>query len=108
MSPEDKAKIFDHIQTSIIPMSENKMKKLIKSSIRTAEINASKKIKEIKRLEPILEEKIQTLNKILQEVTQKIGDLEDFNSRLVELENNQNQIEEERLLDALVKRLQEG
>lgn len=108
MTPEDKALIFDHVKNTLLPTSELKTKTLVAQELRKAETINTKRIKEIQRLEPLLEEKIKTLNELLLEVNKKIGEVSDFDARLTQVEKDRNKVDEDALLDALIRRLREG
>ncbi len=105
MTPEDKAEIYEHIKTSIIPTSESKMKKFIKAESRLFEIKTSKKTKEILNMEPIIDAKILEVKELLKEVNTKLMVLSDIETRLVNLEQSKSDIDEEAILDILSRHM---
>ncbi len=107
MTPEDKAEIFEHIKTSMIPASEARIKKFIKNESRKFEVTTTRKTKAILQIEPVIDNKIIELKSLLKEVDKKLNKLASIEERLstLEFERSNFEINKGAIAEAIVKEL---
>lgn len=105
MTPEEKISVFDHVKKALIPASESKMKKFIKAEVSKNEINTSRRLQQIIKLEPVLDDKIESLKELLKLIETKIKELDSIEERLTILEDTKDDINKEAILDLITNEL---
>ena len=105
MTTKEQDFIFNHVKSTLLPIQEGKMRQALKNEIRKMEIQNSKRVLEIIKLEPVLDLKIKELHNLLDDVTQKLSNLAEINSRLSNVEDKQEELDIDKIVDLLLTKL---